>query len=137
MLQLRITARGLVPSIGLLLALVALPYVLAGTLSVQEAESLVAGIHERRAVEAFLERERVAPSVTAEARLRAEEQLDRRRAVRFASVRVRRGLMVPPFSRRTTFLIEARLAGAAEPEYFRVSRGSAYSSNAFWWHIRL
>ena len=136
MLQLRITARGLVPSLGLLLAVVTLPYLLAGSLSVQEAESLVAGIHERRAIQAFLERERVAPSLTAEARERAEEQLDRRRAVRFASVRVRRGLMVPPFSRRTTFLIEARLAGE-EPEYFRVSRGSAYSSSAFWWHVRL
>ena len=137
MLQLRITARGLVPSIGLLLVVVTLPYLLAGSLSVQEAESLVAGIHERRAIQAFVERERVAPSLTAEARERAEEQLDRRRAVRFASVRIRRGLIVPPFSRRTTFLVEARLAGATEAEYFRVSRGSAYSSSAFWWHIRL
>src|SRR5687767_10024148 len=116
MLELKITARGLVPSIGLLLGLVFLPYLLAGSLSVQEAESLVAGIHERRAIQAFLERERDVPSLTAEARQRSAEELDRRRAVRFASLHVRRGLMVPPFSRRTTFLIEARLAGATEPE---------------------
>jgi hypothetical protein len=64
-------------------------------------------------------------------------ELGKTRAVRFASLRVRRGLLVPPFSKRTTFLIEARLAGATKAEYFRVSGSRAYSLSAFWWHIRL
>lgn len=58
MLELRITIRGLVPSIGLLLGLVLLPYLLAGSLSVQQAELLVAGIHERGAIQAMLDRAR-------------------------------------------------------------------------------
>ncbi len=139
MLELRIAARGLVPSIGLLLGLVLLPYLLAGSLSVQQAELLVAGIHEGRAVQAMLDRERESDvsSSTAGDRRDFAAELGKTRAVRFASLRVRRGLLVPPLSKRTTFLIEARVAGATKAEYFRVSGGSAYSLSPFWWHIRL
>ena len=113
--ELRITARGIIPSIGLLLGLASLPYLLAGSLSQQEAEAFVAGIHRQRA---------------------AADQ-GKTQSVRFESLRIRRSLMVPPFARRTSFLIEARRAGTREAEYFRVSSARAYSVGEFWWHIRL
>lgn len=105
----------------------------------QQAELLVAGIHERRAIETMLDcaSERDVSSSTAGDRRHFAAELGKTRAVRFASLRVRRGLLVPPLSKRTTFLIEARLAGATKAEYFRVSGGRAYSLSAFWWHFRL
>ena len=137
--EIRITARGLVPSLALLLGIVLLPQLLAGSLSEQEAQSLVAGVHARRAGQALLARAndlgRASATDTEFRRLAAE--IEKAGEPRFASLRVRRGLMVPPFSRRTSFLIEARLAGATEAEYFKVRGGSIYNVSKLWWHVRL
>lgn len=132
--QIRITVRGLIPSIALLLAIVLVPQLLAGTLPEERAKAIVSEIHERRAVAEILERAKGAkPS---EYR-RIEKELENAHNVRFTSLRVRRAFMVPPFARRTAFIIEAHLAGEAQPEYFRVRGASVYSVSALWWHLRL
>ena len=137
--EIRITVRGLIPSLALLLGIVMVPQLLAGTLSRGKAESLIADVHARRAAAAltsYYESRPEGAPVTEEMR-RLAKQLEHAREIQFESIEVRRGLMVPPFSRRTAFYVEACRTREAPCEYFKVSRGYATPVDEFWWQVRL
>jgi len=134
--QLRITAIGLIPSAALFAGVFLLPQLLAGSLTDKEAEARVAAVYSQRATQALLDRTKGLSSSAADRQI-WEAEVAKLRPVRLASLRVRRGLLVPPFSRRTTFLIEARLSGTPEAEYFKVRGSSIYNVGSFWWHLRL
>ena len=130
----RITARGFVPSAALLLTIILVPQLLAGTLSDDRARTIVSDIHRHRAISSIIERYQGAP-VSEYSRI--ENELAEASKVSIKSLRVRRSVVVPPFARRTAFIIEAHLAGASEPEYYRVRGARTYRVSPIWWHLRL
>lgn len=132
--QIRIAAYGLVPSLALLGALVLLPHALSGNLSEERAEKIVGDYHRHRQVRAVAERAQGAPPSEYP---RLEKDFTNATKVQFSSVDVRRSLMVPPFSRRTAFIVRTRLRGATESKYFRVRGSSVYQTSEIWWHLRL
>ena len=138
MIWIRFSARGIPAIVALLTALILLPYLFADTLSPQEAERLIRKFYESQTSSAFLaQRQKNANEVNQKLAEEWIHNLEQVRQISFKSIRVRRGLLVPPFAKRTTFLIEVRRQDMATPQYFRISQGIAYETSAFWWYIRL
>lgn len=124
--------------VALLLALFLLPHLFAGSLSVQEAESSVRDFYSRQITQAFLGKHKGDT-----ARLDRDEaaelarNLKEVRELNFDSIKVRRGLLVPPLARRTAFLVEVKRKDLDAPQYFRINQGIAYETSSLWWHIPL
>lgn len=103
-----ITVRG-VPAVILLLGILVLPYLLAGSLEPEEAERRIREYLLREVTwQQMAELESGGASVPdRETALRWEEQVNRVNDLEFVSVEVKRAILVPPLRRRTSFVAKA------------------------------
>lgn len=103
-----LTVRG-VPAVILLLGILVLPYLLAGSLEPEEAERrireyLLREVTRQQMAELESGGTRVPDRETA---LRWEEQINRVNELEFDAVEVKRAVLVPPLRRRTNFVAKA------------------------------
>lgn len=107
-------------AVAVLLGILVVPQLLARSLEPAQAEALVRQ-HLIAEVTSDLLAERRAegdPIPDAATAGRWGSELERVRRVRFRAVEVRRALVVPPFRRRTNFVVKATIEGEAVPRYF-------------------
>lgn len=113
-----ITFRGW-SAVAVLLGILVVPQLLARSLEQSEAEALV-----RQELIAAVTSDMLAgrsdgdPLPDAATTGRWVSELERARRVRFRSVEIRRALLVPPFRRRTNFVVKVTVEGEATPRYF-------------------
>ena len=131
--------KGVLGALGVLLALFILPQFFAGTLSIKEAETLLREYYSRRIGQDFIAQHGTdVKKLDRKDASKLGQDLRNVSKISCESIEVKRGLLVRPFRRGTTFMIKAQREGQAEPEYFRVDRvGLVYPSSAFWWYFRL
>lgn len=111
------TVRG-IPAIILLVSIIALPYLLGGSLEPEEAERRVREYLLREVTYQQLAELESSGADTPDERmaLRWKEQIDRVNNMEFVSVEVKRAVLVPPFRRRTNFAVKVVVREEKQPD---------------------
>lgn len=114
------------------------PRLLSPPPSPAEAEAAVRELWGRQVRGEWLPRLQQAPPDSgrrlAEAMAKEFEAVEARRV---SDVRVRRSWVGPPFARRWVYFVAVTPAPGGPREYYRLSRGLASPTSAFWWRVPL